>query len=328
MTTLTRLLPWAGLALILAGLVALAVWWWMRPPAPLTRAEADALYAAPLPMPDGPLNVYFAGHSLVGKQIPHMLAQLAPAGHDYRQQTGWGAGLMPNWNHPNPPVNGHDVENAHDRFRPANEAIPSGDYDAVIVTESVDLRDAIRWGDSPEYLFRFSQAAHAARPDVRFYLYEVWHGLDVEGGWLNRVDSDLPELWEGVILFGALARDPDRRPIYLVPGAQVLAEIVRRIEAEGGYPGLTRAEDLFHRSPEGVQDLIHLGDIGSYAMALTFYAVLYQQSPVGLPHELVLTDGTPAQAPSPEAARMMQQAVWDVVTRTPRTGVAAAFATD
>jgi hypothetical protein len=328
MTTISRLLPWAGLALIAAGLVALAVWWWTRPPAPLTRAEADALYTAPLPEPEGGMNVYFVGHSLVGKQIPHKLAQLAPAGHDYRMQTGWGAGLMPNWNHPNPPVNGHDVENAHDRFRPANEAIPSGDYDAVVVTESVNLRDSIRWGDSPEYLFRFSQAAHAARPDVRFYLYEVWHGLYIEDGWLERVDRDLPELWEDVILFGALARDPDRRPIYLVPGGQVLAEIVRRVEAGPGYPGLTRREDLFYRSPEGVQDDIHMSDIGNYAIALTFYAVLYQKSPVGLPHQLLLTDGTPAKAPTPEAARMMQEAVWDVVTRLPRTGVSAAFAAD
>ncbi|MCU0906079.1 MAG: hypothetical protein MUF73_01235 [Rhodobacteraceae bacterium] len=329
MTTITRLLPWAGLVLIAAGMVALAVWWWTRPPAPLTRAEADALYAAPLPEPEGPLNVYFVGHSLVGKQIPHMLAQLAPGGHDYRMQTGWGAGLMPNWNHPNPPVNGHDVENAHDRFRPAAEAIDSGEYDAVIVTESVDLHDAIRYGDSPEYLARFSMRARAARPDVRFYLYEVWHGFDVEDGWLNRVDRDLPELWEGVILFGALARDPERRPIHLIPGGQVLAEIVRRIEADPtAYPGLTRPEDLFYRSPEGVQDLIHLSDLGSYAIALTFYAVLYQQSPIGLPHQLLQTDGTPANAPTPEAARMMQQAVWDVVTRLPRTGVPAAFAAD
>ena len=328
MTTLSRLLPWAGVALVAAGLVLLVVWWWTRPPAPLTRAEADALYTTPLPAPDGPLNVYFVGHSLVGKQVPAMLAQLAPTGHDYRMQTGWGTGLRPNWLHPNPPVNGHEVENAHDKFRPAAEALDSGAYDAVVVTESVDLRDAIRYGDSPAFLARFAARARAARPDVRFYLYEVWHGLDVEGGWLDRLDRDLPELWEGTILFGALARDPDRHPIYLVPGGQVLAEIVRRVEAGDGFPGLTRREDLFYRSPEGVQDLIHPSDAGSYAIALTFYAVLYQRSPVGLPHELRLSDGTPAAAPSPEAARMMQEAVWDVVTRIPRTGVPAALAAD
>jgi hypothetical protein len=326
MATVTRLLPWAGLALIAAGLVALAVWWWTRPPAPLTRAEADALYAAPLPAPDGPLNVYFIGHSLIGKQIPAMLAQLAPAGHDYRQQTGWGAEMQEHWYHPDPPVNGHEVENAHDRYRPSGEAVDSGEYDAVVLTEKVSLRDAIRYHDSPGYLARWAARARAARPDVRVYLYEVWHGLDVEEGWIERVDQDLPELWEGVILFGALARDPERHPIYLIPGGQVLAEITRRAESGGGFPGLSRREDLFYRSPEGVQDSIHLSDLGSYAIALTHYAVLYQQSPVGLPHALRLADGTPAAAPSPEAARMMQEAVWDVVTRHPRTGVAAAFA--
>ncbi len=323
--TLTRLALFGGAAILLVALAAAAWWWANRGPAPLTREQADALYPAPLPPPDGALQVYFIGHSLVGKQVPAMLAQLAPPGHDYRMQTGWGAGMQQNWNHPNPPVNGHEVENAHDKHRPAAEAVDSGDYDAVVVTESVNLRDAIRYHDSPEYLARWSMRARAARPDVRFYFYEVWHGLGVEGGWLERIDADLPELWEGTILFGALARDPDRRPIHLIPGGQVLAEITRRVESGPGYPGLTRREDLFYRSPEGVQDDIHMSDLGGYAIALTFYAVLYQQSPVGLPHELLLSDGTPAVAPTPEAARMMQEAVWDVVTRLPRTGVAAAF---
>ncbi|WP_280322670.1 hypothetical protein [Sulfitobacter faviae] len=58
-------------------------------------------------------------------------------------------------------------------------------------------------------------------------------------------------------------------------------------------------------------------------MALTHYATLYHRDPAGLPHELLRADGTPAQAPSAEAARLMQRVVWDVVRAHPDSGVAA-----
>ena len=59
-------------------------------------------------------------------------------------------------------------------------------------------------------------------------------------------------------------------------------------------------------------------------MALTHYAVLYGRSPVGLPYR-GLTDvkGRPIDHPGPEAARVMQETVWEVVTAYPPTGVAA-----
>ncbi len=60
---------------------------------------------------------------------------------------------------------------------------------------------------------------------------------------------------------------------------------------------------------------------GAYLTALTHYAVLYQQSPVGLPHALARADGTPADDPGPEVAQLMQETVWGVVTSLPRTGV-------
>ena len=68
-------------------------------------------------------------------------------------------------------------------------------------------------------------------------------------------------------------------------------------------------------------DQIHLNDLGAYLIALTHYAVLYGKSPVGLPHDLTRADGTPATAPGPDAALLMQNVVWDVVKSYPRTGV-------
>jgi hypothetical protein len=45
----------------------------------------------PLPAPKGPLKTYHLGHSLVGRDMPAMLAQLA--GHEYHSQLGWSKAL-------------------------------------------------------------------------------------------------------------------------------------------------------------------------------------------------------------------------------------------
>jgi len=82
-------------------------------------------------------------------------------------------------------------------------------------------------------------------------------------------------------------------------------------------------DDLMARTPEGAVDTIHLGDLGAYLVALTHYATLYHRSPVGLPLQLMRADGTAAQAPDPQAGALMQEIVWDVVRRTPASGVAA-----
>ena len=43
----------------------------------------------------------------------------------------------------------------------------NGDYDAIVLTEMVEIRDAIRYFDSPIYLARWAERALAARPALR-----------------------------------------------------------------------------------------------------------------------------------------------------------------
>ncbi|HEY9019768.1 MAG TPA: hypothetical protein VIN17_03850 [Paracoccaceae bacterium] len=283
-------------------------------PAPLDIAAFDALYADPAPVAPGPKRVYFIGHSLIGRDMPAMLAQLSAADNGgYESQLGWGASLKSHWE-PDVPVNGFEVENAHPRYRDAREAVASGDYDAVVMTEMVEIRDAIKYMDSHDYLHRFARAAWEANPETRVYFYETWHPLSDPEGWLERVDLDLERYWEGEILRRALAHDGMTRPIHLIPAGQVMARLVREIEAGPGLPGLKDRTDLFI-------DDIHLSDQGLYLVALTHYAVIHQRSPEGLPHALLRADNTPADAPDPEAAALMQRIVWDVVQAMPRTGV-------
>ncbi|WP_241434527.1 hypothetical protein [Sulfitobacter noctilucae] len=280
---------------------------------------AAALYAEPLAAPSGVLDVFHLGHSLVGRDMPAMLAQLAGAGHRYDSQLGWGASLRDHWE-PDVPVNGFAEENAHDRFRPAKEAIGSGDYDAVVLTEMVEITDAIRYHDSADYLARWAGLAWEANSQTRIYLYETWHHTDDNAGWLARVDRDLRDHWQGDMKYPALVMG--KAPIHLIPAGQVKAAFVRAVAAQGGLDGVASVVDLMARNADGTVDTIHFNDLGAYLVALTHFAVLYHRSPMGLPHQLNRADGTAAHAPSAEMAALMQRTVWEVIARHPETGVA------
>ncbi len=282
-------------------------------PEPLDKAAFDALYAQPASPPDRPLRVFHLGHSLVGRDMPAMLAQLAGAGHAYESQLGWGTFLKAHWE-PDEPINGFETENDHPRYRDAHEAVNSGDYDALVLTEGVEIRDAIKYFDPARYLHEWASAARAANPEISVYLYETWHELDDPEGWLERIDRDLERYWEGEILRRALNYEEAPQPIYLIPAGQVMARFVRDVEKRGGVGPIGTRADLF-------SDNIHFNDFGAYLVALTHYAVLYRQDPRGLPHRLTRADGSPARDPGPDAARLMQQIVWDVVTQNRQTGV-------
>lgn len=298
----------SGVAGVGAAVAGSLYWALTRPP---SAASVRASIAGALPGPQGPLNVFHLGHSLVNRDMPAMLAQLAPPGHRYDSQLGWGTTLQAHWG--DAPINGFEAENAHPRFRPAQEAVASGDYDAIILTEMVEIRASIRWYESPRYLALWMQKALAARPDVRLYLYETWHPLDDPEGWLNRLDLDLDRYWLSRVLGPALKDLPEAARIRVIPAGQVLAAFVREVEARGGVGNVRDRTDLFQRSDDGTLDAIHVNDLGNYLVALVHHAVLYQADPRGLPASLTRADGSPAVAPAPEVARLMQDVTWSVV---------------
>lgn len=316
------------LLVLLALLLALGLGGWalhrqLSTP-PLPPLTDTAPNTPPLPAPETGLRLFHLGHSLVNRDMPAMLAQLADAagfdGHDYHLQLGWGATLRAHFE-PEVEIPGFAQENAHPRFRSAHEAVASGDYDTVVLTEMVELRAALRWHEAPEYLRRWVQAIRAVRPDTRVYLYETWHPHTGTEAWLDRLDNDPAELWEGRLL--APVWD-DRRagPVHVIPAGRVLAAFTRALAERGGLPGMGDERALFVRNEAGELDDIHLNDMGNYLVALIHFAVLYQRPPAGLPHALQRADGSAADAPSPEAAALMQEVVWQVVTALPVTGIA------
>ena len=283
-------------------------------PDPLSESEIQAIYQTP-PVPlEAPVSVFHIGHSLVSRDMPAMLAQMAGDGHRYESQLGWGTGMRAHWVHPDEPLKGGEVENDHPRYRDAREAMASGEYDALVLTESVEIRSAIKYHDSWDYMSRWIKAAREGNPDIRIFFYESWHKTDDPEGWFNRIDRDLSLYWEGEILNRAQAVEGADVPVYIIPAGQVMARFLREAEALGGVDGISGLDDLFN-------DDIHVNDIGFYLVALTHYAVIFGKPPTDVPRQLLRADGTPADAPGEKAAALMRKVVWDVVTALPRTGV-------
>lgn len=312
-----RMMGGAALA-ALAALAGTGAWWWTRRrmAPPLDEAAFAARLADPLPAPAGPLRVYHLGHSLVGRDMPAMLAQLAGPGHVSHSQLGWGASLMQHWQGK---VLGFEAENTHPAFRPAREAIASGTYDALILTEMVEIRDAIRYHDTARHLAQWARAARAARPDLRIYLYETWHRLDDPAGWLDRIRDDLPGQW--LAMMRAAMAQKGVGAIHLIPAGSALAALVPMIEA-GQVPGLSRREDLFAKAADGTQDMIHLNDAGAFFVAMVHHAALYHRPPVITVDPILRADETPADLPPRPALARMAEVAWQVVSSYAATGVA------
>ncbi|SMO35694.1 hypothetical protein SAMN06265221_101202 [Paracoccus laeviglucosivorans] len=314
------MLPRTGL--VLAGLAVMAAGAWSLKPKGLPShddgADVQALYDTGRALPQAPLKVFHLGHSLVGRDMPAMLAQMA--GHDYNLQLGWGTALGEHWQG-RQAINGFDQENATPRYRDAHEALKSGEYDAFVMTEMVRLKDALLYKDSVASARKWAAEAVAGNPDIQVFLYESWHALDDQPEWLSRLPTDLDAMWSQILW--PASRETAKatgRPVWLIPAGQVMAAVVT--EAEGkGIAELTNREQLFNRNADGSLDTIHINDLGVYLVALTHYAALYGKSPVGLPNQLIRADGTSATAPSPELAHRMQEIVWDVVQRQKLTGL-------
>lgn len=170
-----------------------------------------------------------------------------------------------------------------------SEALKSGEYDAFVMTEMVEIRDAIEYFDSAEYVSNFANLAREGRSDTRVYLYETWHNVDDPEGWRTRLEKDRARYWEDGIMRPALAYDTPPLPIYVIPVGQVFAEVARQIEA-GTLEGIESVEELFARTDDGALDTIHVDHLGNYIAALTHFAVLYHQSPEGLSGDVTLFD--------------------------------------
>lgn len=292
-----RLIGLAGAVTAVAGLAA----WARRAGSTVSAATLLDAHHETLPVPAGPVATDHLGHSLVGPDMPAMLA--AAAGHRWHAQTGWGTSLRNHWEGE---VNGLSSGATH---RDPRDALASGEYGAVVFTEMVELRDALRWHEPGKTLARWADLAKAGNTAVRLHLYETWHRLDDPDGWEARIAGDRAALWEAGLLRPALAKG---HLLHVIPGGALLAAAVGAAE-RGDLPGITSRHEFF-------SDEIHLSDLGSWTIAMLHYACLYRRSPEGLAARLPRGDGTLAGAPE-DAAAALQALAWKIASDDPLSGI-------
>lgn len=312
---MNRRLAMGSLLVAAAGLTAAAIGWRRN-----RGALPPQMQLAPRTVLEPPNRlgaIYHLGHSLVGRDMPAMLAQFG--GHAYASQLGWGTPLQTHWNDGDA-LPGYELHAEGRPAIPARQALTTEPFDVLVMTEMVEIRDALRYFDSPRWVAEWAALARQGNPEIRVYLYETWHNLDDPDGWLERIDADLETHWLGRVIAPAEVSGSSGE-IFLIPGGQAMAAVARAAEA-GELPGLSSREDLFARTEDGGLDTIHINDLGAYVVALTHWAVIWQRSPIGLPHQLRRADGSAAESFTPEAALRVQQLVRDVVAGLPQTGVA------
>lgn len=257
-------------------------------------------------------RVFYASHSLMW-YVPAPLGELAEAAKikDHKlvdlQMLGASKTLQ-HWNLP-------------DEKNKAKQALKKGEVD-VFVMSPIQFPD--------EGIDNFIKLGLEKNPDMRFIVQISWGGWDIDNqdfpkGTNNNVDRNktpeqLKKLYERNIKAAedqadAINKKAGKKILFLVPSAQALVTLRTKISNKE-MPGLTSQAELFrdpisHPAPplEALNTYLH-------------YAVIYGQSPVGLPMPNLLKKAK-KDAWDDKFNRTLQELAWETVTNYPHSGVKA-----
>jgi hypothetical protein len=268
------------------------------------------------------VHPYYVGHSLINLNMPAMVKSLANGAgktSEYAYQIGNGANLWYQW----------DTLIGNEQGILWQNALPTGNFDAMIITEAVPLVGHLMWSRTHDFADSFLITAQNHRPDLRYFIYETWHcnttGTPQGCAWDNhddllwrpRLTADFP-LWTGIM--DTLKNHHPNAQVWMVPAGQAFGMLVDSIEA-GNVPTISDFTSLF-------TDDIHLTEVGNYFVACVVYACLFRQSPEGLTNQTFSEWGISFNPPSADLALKMQQIAWKTVLNlSARTGVNATVST-
>lgn len=269
------------------------------------------------------VRAFYIGHSLTS-DIPGMTRALANSDgrirFSFRHQDIPGAPLRWQW----------EEKERKSEFEPQfggryHLHLPQGDFNVVVLTDSVPRGGPELEAETIDYLGRFVDFARQHQPDVRIFYYETWPHLtsgtprrseyDTASPsrhlqWRPRLDAD-KVMWERIVR-EVNRKHPGSRPVRIIPSGQVLASIYDAINA-GKIPGWTKIDSLF-------SDEIHLNNYGKYIVALSHYTAITGRSPIGLGMDIKDVwggdywdrkwwDGNTYPRPKPETVRAVQEIV-------------------
>lgn len=260
------------------------------------------------------LRVFFASHSLMW-YAPKPLAEMADAagikGHKLVGLQSLGASMtVQHWNLP-------------DDKNQAKKALQTGEVD-VFIMSPISFPD--------EGVENYVKLGLEHNPNVRFIIQLSWGGGDIDNqdfpkGAFDNVDKEkTPEQLKGLyqrnIKAGEAQADAlnkkygkGKKIVALVPSAQAMLALRTKI-ANKEWPGLTKQGELF-------VDAVHPSAPMEALNTYMHFAVLYDQSPVGLPMPAMLKKAK-RDAWDEKFNRSLQELAWDTVTKYPSSLVTAA----
>ena len=252
-----------------------------------------------------PRNALFVGHSLVNHTMPHMLNRLLTgSGVRADAQVINGAPLQWQWEH------GWGAEGVV-----ARDVLPSGDYNALILTEAVPLAGSLQWSDTYHYARNFAQLAWDAQAGARVMIYETWSyfGPDqynpnlpryTDAQWRAQITADRG-LWQGIADRLNAVKPADDATVVVVPGGAALGRLYDAITLGQGQ-GLTGIRQVFG-------DLIHLNEPGNYLISLVQYSAITGLSAVGRATSLTNEWGARYTGWTEAQAVLFQHLAWEAV---------------
>ena len=277
-----------------------------------SRAKEDTKSEKQLAPPKG-LRVFFASHSLMW-YVPEPLGKMAEArgikDHKLVGLQSLGASkTLQHWN-------------LSDDKNEAKKALKSGKVD-VFVMSPISFPD--------EGIENFVKLGLEHNPNMRFIAQLSWGGGDIDNqdfpkGAFDNVDKEktpeqLKTLSERNIKSGEAQADDinikygqGKKILALVPSAQAMMTL-RTMIANKDWPGLTQQGELF-------VDAVHPSAPMEALNTYLHFAVLYGQSPVGLPMPAMLKNAK-RDVWEEGFNRSLQELAWETVIKYPQSLVTA-----
>ncbi len=272
------------------------------------------------------IKSFYVGHSLtdyIAEMVLRLSEDDSETSFDFAYQQILGSPLRWQWQ----ALERQDYVNFPDgkifAFYDEENGLPAGDFTHLVLTESVP-RHFNEWGivETYYYLDSFYNYAIADNPDIKPYLYEVWHciesgtptGCDYDvdtNPFRQRLTDDLP-MWESAVDTFNTRNNPVH-PMKLIPAGQAVGLFYDKIY-NGEIPGITSIEDVF-------DDNIHGNDTLRYLVACVHYATLFERSPVGLTNELYNWWGGAFGPISASLAAQLQEIAWETVCNYEPLGI-------
>jgi hypothetical protein len=253
------------------------------------------------------LRVYFIGNSVTENFKPEGFEGIVRSSGKYITW-GWnviyGQALSYIWEHSGegfiePPFDG--FENALVNYQ--WDVLTLQPYQRKIQGSDGDLTSALR----------FLELVREKSPDIQIYIYQRWPRLPAgveptaeswDSLWLRRYDLETSLRYDSRDFFETLtdsvrANQSGTKKCLMIPVGEVMYRLNQEMK-NGNMPGYSNIWQVYN-------DDIHMKGIGSYIIAATYYATLYQSDPRGI------------SAPglygwfNPEQKNLIQQIVFDVI---------------